>query len=509
MRLLRLLKITLVVLRFGLDEFLLAHARTRWLLVPLNFILFFRDTSAPRAERLRRALENLGPIFVKFGQLLSTRRDLMPADIADELAKLQDQVPPFPSVQAVALLEAAYKKKLSEVFRSFDETPIASASVAQVHFAVLPDGREVAVKILRPGITPIIAHDVALLDICAGLIERWWEDGKRLKPRLVVEEFEKYLRDELDLMREAACASQLKRNFADSNLLTVPEVYWDWCTSEVMVMERMDGIPISHVDTLRAMGIDIPKLAANGVEIFYMQVFRDGFFHADMHPGNVQVAADGRYIALDFGIMGTLTDTDKHYLVQNFIAFFQRDYKRVAEVHIESGWAPAATRVDELESAIRAVCEPIFDKPLRQVSFGRVLLRLFQTSRRFGIEVQPQLVLLQKTLLNIEGLGLQLDPELDLWKTAKPWLERWMSEQIGWRGFIKALHAEAPNYVTLLPQLPRLLHQRLHENPTAQIEVILRELVLQQQRRNQWLMVIAITLLAACGLLLLPLGWLW
>ena len=458
---------------------------------PNDLLLFARNTSAPRAQRLRLALESLGPIFVKFGQMLSTRRDLMPADIADELAKLQDQVPPFPSQQAVALLEANYNKKLSEVFRSFDETPIASASVAQVHFAVLPDGREVAVKILRPGIAPIIAHDIALLDICAGLMERWWVDGKRLKPRLVVAEFEKYLRDELDLMREASCASQLKRNFASSNLLLVPEVYWDWCTTEVMVMERMDGIPISQMDKLLAAGIDIPKLAANGVEIFYCQVFRDGFFHADMHPGNVQVAADGRYIALDFGIMGTLTDTDKNYLAQNFIAFFQRDYKRVAQVHIESGWAPADTRVDELESAIRAVCEPIFDKPLREVSFGRVLLRLFQTSRRFGIEIQPQLVLLQKTLLNIEGLGLQLDPELDLWKTAKPWLERWMSEQVGWRGFLKTLRAEAPNYATLLPQLPRLLHQRLHENPVARIDVVLRELVAQQKRENQLLGLIA------------------
>ena len=494
MRLLRLLKIIFVVLRFGLDEFLLAHARTRWLLLPLNFVLFFRSTSAPRAERLRLALENLGPIFVKFGQMLSTRRDLMPADIADELAKLQDHVPPFPSAQAVALLEAAYKKKLSAVFRSFDETPIASASVAQVHFAVLPDGREVAVKILRPGIASVIAHDVALLDVCAGLMERWWEDGKRLKPRLVVAEFKKYLHDELDLMREASCASQLKRNFASSNLLTVPEVYWDWCSTEVMVMERMDGIPISQVDALRAAGIDIPKLAANGVEIFYTQVFRDGFFHADMHPGNVQVAKDGRYIALDFGIMGTLTDTDKHYLAQNFIAFFQRDYKRVAEVHIESGWAPAETRVDELESAIRAVCEPIFDKPLREVSFGRVLLRLFQTSRRFGIEVQPQLVLLQKTLLNIEGLGLQLDPELDLWKTAKPWLERWMSEQVGWRGFFKALKAEAPNYATLLPQLPRLLHQRLKINPATGIEKALLEIAAQQRNGNKLLGLVAVLL---------------
>ncbi len=495
MRLLRLLKITLVVLRFGLDEFLLAHERTRWMLAPLNILLFARNTSAPRAERLRLALETLGPIFVKFGQLLSTRRDLMPTDIADELAKLQDQVPPFPSAQAVALLETAYKRKLGEVFRSFDETPIASASVAQVHFAVLPDGREVAVKILRPGIARIIAHDVALLNICAGLMERWWEDGKRLKPRQVVAEFEKYLHDELDLMREAACASQLKRNFADSQLLVVPEIFWNWCTSEVMVMERMDGIPVSQVDALRAAGIDIPRLAANGVEIFYTQVFRDGFFHADMHPGNVLVAPDGRFIALDFGIMGTLTNTDKHYLAQNFIAFFQRDYKRVAEVHIESGWAPADTPVDELESAIRAVCEPIFDRPLREVSFGRLLLRLFQTSRRFGIEIQPQLVLLQKTLLNIEGLGLQLDPELDLWKTAKPWLERWMSEQVGWRGFLKTLREEAPHYATLLPQLPRLLHQRLHENPTAEIENTLQQLVTQQRRRNLLLSVIIALLL--------------
>ncbi|HMC12941.1 MAG TPA: ubiquinone biosynthesis regulatory protein kinase UbiB [Gallionellaceae bacterium] len=507
MRLLRLLKIIFVVLRFGLDEFLLAHRRTRWLLAPLNLLLFFRDTSAPRAERLRRALESLGPIFVKFGQVLSTRRDLMPTDISDELAKLQDQVPPFPSAQAVALLENIYKKKIGEVFRSFDEVPIASASVAQVHFAVLPDGREVAVKILRPGIENVIAHDVALLDICAGLMESWWEDGKRLKPREVVAEFDKHLHDELDLMREAASASQLKRNFASSNLLTVPEVYWDWCTTQVMVMERMEGIPISHVPALRAAGIDLRKLAENGVEIFYIQVFRDGFFHADMHPGNVQVARDGRYIALDFGIMGTLTNTDKHYLAQNFIAFFRRDYKRVAEVHIESGWAPKDTRVDELEAAVRSVCEPIFDKPLREVSFGRVLLRLFQTSRRFGIEIQPQLVLLQKTLLNVEGLGLQLDPELDLWKTAKPWLERWMSEQVGWRGFLKALREEAPRYATLLPQLPRLMHQRLTENRTEQIEHLLSELVEQHRQRNRWLMIMAISFLAACGLLLLPMFW--
>ncbi|MDZ4202885.1 MAG: ubiquinone biosynthesis regulatory protein kinase UbiB [Gallionella sp.] len=500
MRLLRLLKIIFVVLRFGLDEFLLAHARTRWILVPLNLLLFFRNTRKPRAVRLRLALENLGPIFVKFGQMLSTRRDLMPTDIAEELAKLQDQVPPFPSAQAVALLETTYGKPLSEVFKSFEETPVASASVAQVHFAVLPDGRDAAVKILRPGIARVIEHDIALLNIGADLMERLWADGRRLKPHEVVGEFEKHLRDELDLMREASNASQLKRNFANSALLTVPEVYWDFCSSEVMVMQRMYGTPISQIATLREAGIDISKLATNGVEIFYTQVFRDGIFHADMHPGNIMVAPDGRYIALDFGIMGTLTDTDKHYLAQNFIAFFRRDYKRVAQVHIESGWAPADTRVDELEAAIRAVCEPIFDKPLREVSFGRVLLRLFQTSRRFGIEVQPQLVLLQKTLLNIEGLGLQLDPELDLWKTAKPWLERWMNEQIGWRGFVKALRDEAPNYAAILPQLPRLLHRQLAYDRSRHDDAVLRRMLVQQQRYNS-LLTLAVVLLA--GLLFL------
>ena len=487
LRLFRLIKIIYVVLRFGLDEFLLAHEHVRWMRIPLNLFLFLRSTSKPRAVRLRLALENLGPIFVKFGQMLSTRRDLMPADIADELARLQDQVPPFPSVQAIAVLEAAYGKQLKDVFKSFEEKAVASASVAQVHFAVLPDGRDAAVKILRPGIERVIAHDVALLKVAAELVEKLWADGRRLKPREVVSEFEKHLGDELDLTREAANASQLRRNFIKSPLLKVPEVYWDWCSQQVMVMERMYGIPVSQVDVLRKAGVNIHKLASDGVEIFYTQVFRDGFFHADMHPGNVQVADNGQYIALDFGIMGTLTDIDKRYLAQNFIAFFRRDYKRVAEVHIESGWAPAETRVDELEAAIRAVCEPIFDKPLREVSFGRVLLRLFQTSRRFGIEIQPQLVLLQKTLLNIEGLGLQLDPELDLWKTAKPWLERWMTEQIGWRGFIKSLKTEAPNYAILIPQLPRLMHHYLSENQECANEETLRKILKQQKRYNKLL----------------------
>lgn len=501
MRIFRLIKIVSVVFRFGLDEFLLSHIRLRWMRAPLRVLLLFRNTSQARAVRLRLALQNLGPIFVKFGQILSTRRDLIPTDIADELAKLQDQVPPFPSAQAIALLESTFKRPLRDIFLSFEETPVASASVAQVHFAVLPDGRDAAVKILRPGISSVIAHDIALLKVASDLMELLWVDGRRLKPREVVMEFEKHLADELDLTREAANGSQLKRNFSKSQLLLVPEMYWDFCTPDVMVMERMYGMPVNRVAELREAGVDIPKLAANGVEIFYTQVFRDGFFHADMHPGNVQVAADGRYIALDFGIMGTLTDVDKHYLAQNFIAFFRRDYKRVAQVHIESGWAPRETRVDELESAIRAVCEPIFDKPLREVSFGRVLLRLFQTSRRFGIKVQPQLVLLQKTLLNIEGLGLQLDPELDLWKTAKPWLERWMNEQIGWRGLLRNLREESPHYVALVPQLPRLLHRYLDSHTGDDREKLLQSLAAQQQRTNYLLALVGVLLLVILGLI--------
>ncbi|WP_263770841.1 ubiquinone biosynthesis regulatory protein kinase UbiB [Propionivibrio soli] len=503
MRLFRLAKILSIASRFGIDEMILEHEPTGRLAALWRSVHFWRRFDSPRAVRLRLALEALGPIFVKFGQVLSTRRDLLPLDIADELAKLQDRVPPFSAEVALAEIEAAYGRPASEVFAEFDATPVASASVAQVHLARLrPEdgGHEVAVKILRPNMLSVIEHDLALLETLAGLLEKLWADGKRLKPREVVAEFAKYLHDELDLMREAANCSQLRRNFTGSTLLLVPEVYWDHCTTTVMVMERMRGIPISQIDALVATGIDLKSLSRAGVEIFFTQVFRDGFFHADMHPGNIFVATEGenrgKYIALDFGIVGTLNDDDKDYLAQNFLAFFRRDYKRVAMAHVEAGWAPADTRIDEFEAAIRAVCEPIFDRPLREISFGRVLLRLFQTSRRFNVEIQPQLVMLQKTLLNVEGLGRQLDPDLDLWTTAKPFLERWMKNQVGWRAFVRAAQQEAPGWARTLPQLPRLVHRALVREPGADIALVLADLAVTQRRQNRLLFVVAALLLA-------------
>ena len=495
--------ILFIVLRYGLDELVLSSFSHPWLRLFTRVLTLGRSLRAPRGERLREALERLGPIFVKFGQVLSTRRDLLPPDIAEELARLQDRVPPFPSQVAVATIERAFRKPVGDLFEDFEMDPVASASIAQVHFATLRDKsgqlREVAVKVLRPGMLPVIEKDLSLMRLMAGWVEKLSDDGKRLKPREVVAEFDKYLHDELDLVREASNAAQLRRNMQGLGLVLIPEMFWDWCHPEVIVMERMKGVPISQVEQLRAAGVDIPKLARDGVTIFFTQVFRDGFFHADMHPGNIQVSLDpatfGRYISLDFGIVGTLTEYDKEYLAQNFTAFFRRDYKRVAELHIESGWVPAGTRVDELEAAIRAVCEPYFDRPLKEISLGMVLMRLFQTSRRFHVEIQPQLVLLQKTLLNIEGLGRQLDPELDLWSTAKPFLEKWMLEQIGPKKLWQQLRDQAPHYAKIIPQLPRLLHEYLQQgsrNDQRQLAQLLAE-----QRRTNGLLQVMIYL--ACG----------
>jgi ubiquinone biosynthesis protein len=496
MRLFRSLRIFATVVRYGLDEFL-PEGSTKAL---LSVLFFWRSFSDSRAVRLRKALESLGPIFIKFGQLLSTRRDLVPADLADELARLLDQVPPFPSEEVVAILNRVYGKPYQEVFSAFDLKPVASASVAQVHFATLKSGREagrdVAVKIVRPGIAKTIAKDIALLDVVADFVESWLPDGKRLRPRAVVREFGNTLMDELDLVREASNASQLRRNFIDGKLLYVPEVYFDYCHRDVMVMERIDGIPVNDVEQLRAYNIDMDRLSRDGVEIFFTQVFRDAFFHADMHPGNIFVRKDGIYSGVDFGIMGTLSDADKNYLARNFMAFFQRDYRAVAMAHIEAGWVPEGTRVDEFESAIRAVCEPIFDKPLKDIYFGNILLRLFEVSRRFKMEIQPQLVQLQKTLLQIEGLGRQLSPDLDLRPVAQPILERWMSEQMGFSGLVKQLKAEAPLWVRTLPQLPRLVHRALHDDAPAKLELAILKLVAAQQRQTRVLIAIGIILMA-------------
>jgi ubiquinone biosynthesis protein len=493
-RLARLAVIAWTLLRFGVDEVALRGLRQPWLRLLARAARFGRRFDEPRGARLRQACERLGPIFVKFGQVLSTRRDLLPLDVADELAKLQDRVPPFDAKRSAQLVERALGRKLEEVFARFDAQPVASASIAQVHFAQLKDGREVAVKVLRPGMLDIIDSDLELLHTLAGWVERISADGKRLRPREVVAEFDHYLHDELDLVREAANATQLRRNMQGLGLVMIPEMVWDLCTPTVIVMERMFGVGIGQTQRLVEAGVDFKKLARDGVTIFFTQVFRDGFFHADMHPGNIQVSLSpetfGRYIALDFGIVGTLAERDKNYLAQNFVAFFRRDYRRVAELHVESGWVPPQTRIESLESAVRAVCEPQFERPLKDISLGQVLLRLFQISRRFNVEIQPQLVLLQKTLLNIEGLGRQLDPELDLWTTAKPFLERWMQERVGWPALQARLEAEAPRLAQLLPELPRLLHTRLSDSTQAGDAAIaesLAALAREQARLRSWL----------------------
>lgn len=508
---LRLVRIVFVALRYRLDELVLSSIRHPLAHGLLFIVRLGRRPKTPRGVRLRLALESLGPIFVKFGQVLSTRRDLIPLDVAQELALLQDRVPPFPSDQAAACVQAALGESPHTLFKSFDTDPIASASIAQVHFAVLHDGREVAVKVLRPGMLRIIEKDLRLMRVLAGLVERLVPDGRRLKPREVVAEFNNYLHDELDLIREAANCSQLRRNFAPEtgreNLLMVPEVVWEYCTTTVFTMERMHGVPIRRVEQLRDMGVDIKHLARTGVEIFFTQVFTDGFFHADMHPGNIFVSDApetlGRYIALDFGIVGSLSEFDKNYLAQNFLAFFQRDYRRVAQLHIESGWVPEHTREEELEGAVRAVCEPYFDRPLSEISLGQVLLRLFQTSRRFNVEIQPQLVLLQKTLLNVEGMGRDLDPSLDLWETAKPYLEKWMRDRVGLSGLRKHLEKEAGQWAQILPQLPRLVHASLmRPDSQAHLYTEVRLMRQSQQQTNRLLAVLVAVLAVAIGVAL-------
>ena len=472
-QILRLIYINFVLFKHGLEDIILAAhllRPLRWLFYLLPWFWIPRQR-LPRGLRIRCALEDLGPIFVKFGQILSTRPDLLPADIAVELSALRDRVKPFDGRLARQLIERAYGQPLDEVFSEFNEQPLASASIAQVHLARLRDGREVVVKVLRPAIDKIIRRDVSLLYVIADLAERFWSDARRLRPREVVAEFEKTILDELDLMREAASASQLRRNFLDSPLLYVPEVYWPWCRKTVMVMERINGIPVDDLDALKRAGIDLKRLAENGVEIFFTQVFRDSFFHADMHPGNIFVDNNGRYLAVDFGIMGTLGPEDQRYLAENFLAFFKRDYRRVAQLHVNAGWVPGHTRVDEFESAIRSVCEPIFEKPLQEISFGQLLVRLFQTARRFNMEVQPQLVLLQKTLLNIEGLGRQLYPQLDLWQTAKPFLERWIRGQLGPKRLLTTLRESLPLMIERLPELPRMGHEILNKLRQGELAV--------------------------------------
>ncbi len=507
----RIFHINVVLFRHGLEEVLLEVPFFR----PIRFLLFllpwhwFRKLEISDGARIRGALEDLGPIFVKFGQALSTRRDLLSEDIADELTKLQDQVPPFSGEIAQQLIEKSLKQPVSQAFAEFSVEPLASASIAQVHTAKLHDGTEVVVKVLRPGVEKQVRKDLELMHALAAIAHRYWEDGRRLRPKEVVQEYEQIIIDELDLMREASNASQLRRNFENSSDLYVPEVYFELCTRNVMVQERIHGIPVNDIDALRKHGVNLKKLSDRGSHIFFTQVFSHNFFHADMHPGNIFVSyenpEDPKYVGVDFGIMGTLSPSDQRYLAENLLAFLNRDYHRVAELHLESGWVPSDTRVDQFESAIRTVCEPIFQRPLSQISFGNLLLRLFQTARRFNMEVQPQLVLLQKTLLNIEGLGRQLDPDLDLWKTAKPFLDRWMSEQVGVRALVTGLQKQLPRVAERLPEIPDLVYSTLKtieqgntrlEMHSQELEAIRKEI--KQSNRN----LIAVVLISLAGVLL-------
>jgi ubiquinone biosynthesis protein len=508
-RLQRLFRIAWVFCKYRLDTFLpIAELpgplKLFFLFAPWHF---FPKGQHSRGDRLRLALEELGPVFVKFGQILSTRRDLLPDDMAESLRRLQDNVPPFSSDTARAIIEDSLGQPVDALFAEFSRDPMASASVAQVHAATMPDGRRVVVKVIRPDIDRVIHQDLALMFMMARLLEKYWSEGRRLHPVDVVEDYKTTIYDELDLQREAANASQLRRNFEGSPLIYIPTIDWDYTTKRVLVMERISGIPIADVEALRAAGVDMKVLAEKGVEIFFTQVFRDSFFHADMHPGNIFVdasnPADPRYIAIDFGIVGTLAPDDLSYLARNLLAFFRRDYRQVAELHIQSGWVPPETRVNEFEAAIRTVCEPIFERPLKDISFGHFLLRLFQTARRFNMEVQPQLVLLQKTLLNVEGLGRQLYPELDLWSTAQPFLENWMRKRIGPTGLFQTLQSRLPSWLEQSPEMPQLVHDTLVQLRNAgsgqPIRQEIRAAEKARARRNdrRWRRLVAAALLVA------------
>jgi len=468
-RITRLAKILRTIGRYRLDEFIDAQRLPTLPRIALRFSPWQlnRAPELERGVRLRRALEELGPVFIKFGQMLSTRRDLLPPDIADELAKLQDDVPPFPQQQSIDIIETALGKPVTELFASFEATPMASASVAQVHAAVLHTGEQVVVKVVRPDIEPIIRQDLALMFTLAKLVAKYLPQGRRLRPTEVVSDYQLVILDELDLGREAANACQLRRNFEQSKLVYIPEVHWDFTCRNVFTMERIFGIPVTDMDTLRDKGVDLKVLGERGVEIFFTQVFRDSFFHADMHPGNIFVdatnPADPTYIAIDCAIVGSLSDSDQYYLARNLLAIFRRDYRDVAQLHVECGWVPPETRVQDFESAMRAVCEPIFERPLSEISFGELLVYLFRTAGRFDMEVQPSLVLLQKTLLNIEGLGRQLYPELNLWDTAQPYLEEWVQERYSPQSVLRRLQRHAPSWLEQLPQLPDVVMDNLQQ----------------------------------------------